>query len=624
MFLHSNLTLRLLSPPALHQYKIIVIVLASVVFILSVASYNTLSTSIRTSPPSLSSENLAQAHVSEKPAISTLFLADANPKTHPVVALIRDAREKFKELVDGQSETLEQAVEKYHIRYGRPPPPRFDKWFELAKKKNSPIIDNYDSIEDLLRPFWGLPPSVIRARAALAPEDRSRRLMGLKIRDGMLANGGGEWTGWVYSELLSMMDPFRRHLPDMDLVLNMLDEPRMVLPAEQIAMLLANVPPRLQPEEIRVLQLKDEFSPIDVDSQRLELEKLKVIFNNFPKQATWSHSKMACPIESPARALYYELEGEQSLDPDSSRTQLGFVVNFTAAADVCANPAFQTMHGFFNGPDSFILMQNLMPIMSQSKISSFSDILFPNFWYFAKSQRGEDKLSGERVDWKDRKGAIYWRGSTTGGYATKGSWKNYHRQRLVDLVHGHGKEPIMMYEKDHDKDRWNLKNSTATLYQDLFDVEFTAVIQCEEAACEEQKKHFHIAEKEPLINARNKKFALDLDGNAFSGRYYALLKSNSVVFKQTIFREWHDERLIPWLHYVPLSMDGTEIFEILRYFTQEGETGDAAAKSIADASKEWMDKALRNDDMQVYLFRLLLEMARVMDENRDRIGFSMA
>ena len=388
----------------------------------------------------------------------------------------------------------------------------------------------------------------------------------------------------------------------MDLVINMLDEPRVVVPGNQMEVLLRSSHlPRVSHHS------RNEFSPVEVGAERMELEMSKVAFNSFPKQATWSHAKMACPMDTPARELYY--------DSESPRT-LGFVSNTTAAADVCGNPAYEALHGFFRGPDSFVLVQNLVPILSQSKPSSFSDILFPNYWYFAKTRSGEDRMQVRK--WEDRKGRLYWRGSTTGGHSTVQSWKHHHRQRFVDLVQS--KDKAEVYEKNDDTTKWRLQNSTADDFHDLFDVRFTAVVQCEAAACAAMKKHYHMAEREPLTNGN--KFLLDMDGNAFSGRYYALLKSGSVIIKQTIFQEWHDERLVPWVHYVPLSMEGTEIFEIMRYFTQEAEEGDEAARRIVDQSREWMGRGLRTEDMQVYLFRLLLELARVMDEDRAVIGYT--
>jgi hypothetical protein len=81
-----------------------------------------------------------------------------------------------------------------------------------------------------------------------------------------------------------------------------------------------------------------------------------------------------------------------------------------------------------------------------------------------------------------------------------------------------------------------------------------------------------------------------------------------LVYKLAIFREWHDEWLKAWVHYIPLSLKGDEYVEAIRYFDQE-EAGRLQAKAIANDGREWSEKVLRNDDLEVWYFRLLLEYA---------------
>ena len=65
------------------------------------------------------------------------------------------------------------------------------------------------------------------------------------------------------------------------------------------------------------------------------------------------------------------------------------------------------------------------------------------------------------------------------------------------------------------------------------------------------------------------KYLLDIDGLGLSGRFYSLMKSKSLVFKCAMFREWHNEWLWPWVHYVPLGLNGSDWFETVRFFAQE-------------------------------------------------------
>ncbi|QSS56853.1 capsular associated protein [Histoplasma capsulatum var. duboisii H88] len=50
--------------------------------------------------------------------------------------------------------------------------------------------------------------------------------------------------------------------------------------------------------------------------------------------------------------------------------------------------------------------------------------------------------------------------------------------------------------------------------------------------------------------------------------------------------------------------------------TREGEF-------IAEEGRKWAEKALRKEDMEIYMFRLLLEWARLTDDKRDQLGFQV-
>jgi hypothetical protein len=42
---------------------------------------------------------------------------------------------------------------------------------------------------------------------------------------------------------------------------------------------------------------------------------------------------------------------------------------------------------------------------------------------------------------------------------------------------------------------------------------------------------------------------------------------------------------------------------------------------IAEEGREWAGKVLRKEDMEIYMFRLLLEWGRVVNDRREEIGF---
>ncbi|KMU82037.1 hypothetical protein CISG_09348 [Coccidioides immitis RMSCC 3703] len=127
-----------------------------------------------------------------------------------------------------------------------------------------------------------------------------------------------------------------------------------------------------------------------------------------------------------------------------------------------------------------------------------------------------------------------------------------------------------------------------------------------------------------------------MDGAGFSGRFLPFLRSRSLPFRTALFRQWLDSRLTPWLHFVPQDLRLHDFYSTLAYFAgareldENGKTRKTIMKAhehegrqIAEEGKKWAEKALRKEDMEIYMFRLLLEWARLTDDRRDELGFSM-
>lgn len=122
------------------------------------------------------------------------------------------------------------------------------------------------------------------------------------------------------------------------------------------------------------------------------------------------------------------------------------------------------------------------------------------------------------------------------------------------------------------------------------------------------------ADKDAPLKSR---LVFDLDGsNGISGRYYKLLASRSAPLKQTLLREWHDDHLLPWLHYIPVSQSMEELPELVFYLTST-EAGQQRAKEIAEQGREWYKRAFREVDLTIYAYRHILELARLQDPERE-------
>jgi hypothetical protein len=491
--------------------------------------------------------------------------SDVKPSLrHPIDDLIRKAQVDFALLVDGQSKSLAEAESEYRKRYMREPPPGFDKWYTYAQTKQSVIIDNFDMIYDDLKPFWHISPQRL-----LESIDHVSGIEDLALRKCGFTNGQyhGQGGGWIVEDLGRLLDEVSQDIPDVEFAFDVVDEPRVV-----ITQAMLDTGGVSKPE-----------------------------FQNERHHSIWGRVTGPCHdtiTKSPQTFIHDH--------------GVPFVQDWYQAKDVCQHPEFQNMHGFFSSPATCLLTDAPIPVLSQAAPTSFGDIMYPSPWYTEKVDQGDYK-DDEDPPWEQKSNTLYWAGSTTGSHSTKGSWRHSHRQRLVQLVQTLN-ETNHRYLKEVKPGAWGSYEAVED-HRDLFDVKLTGIIQCDDEDCEEQKKYFQLTEKEDRSQQFRSRFVFDVDGNSFSGRYYTLLQSRSVVLKQTVLEEWHDERLIPWIHFVPISLSMEELPEVMRYFAED-EGGKRQAKEIADASREWHKAALRKEDFTIYLYRLMLELARIMDPNR--------
>lgn len=531
-----------------------------------------------------------------------------NTKVHPVDQLVRDSEAEFMATLGKQSKTLEDAVTEYKRRYKIPPPPHFDRWHEFAKQKGVQLIDEYDTIYHSLLPFWGMRPATLRARVREALGFGGNNLIGLLIRNGQAAhvNGGQEWQ---QEATIGMMKQFLEFLPDMDLAFNIHDEPRVVVPHDELSRLIELAVGTNMPGAMANSAPRNGFSPRpkDVNSGK-RIDEIKTTrFNVFAHQPTWIPSRLSCSPNSPARGL------DENMAADNLTTyalgDLGFVYNHTAFSDVCNSPSFSATHGFFDRPNAFNVVHDLFPIFSQSKMSSFQDIVYPSPWYwYGKVSYDKEK----DMDWKQKENRLWWVGSTTGGFSRDGGWRRQHRQHMVRVLNAKDNAKILADanaksgKPDQSVPNWQVREVPRVDYKDLIDVHFSHVGQCDPGDCDAQREFFEIVQPADQQDAWKYKYLLDLDGNAFSGRFYAFLQSRSLVFKMAVFREWHEEWIKPWVHYIPLSLRGDDALESVRYLASE-EEGKVQAIRMAEAGSEWAKKVLRNEDFEVWFFRLLLE-----------------
>lgn len=573
---------------------------------------------------------------------------------HPISQLMAEADKAWAMYENSRSTTFRQTVSKYRRKYGRHPPPGFDKWYRFARKKNVHNIDDFEQIMDDLRPFWAIEPKVLRNLAANMWR-RDNGVTGIHIRKHKVVK---ETNGsWRSETLITLINKIAQYLPDMDIAMNRLDQPRVVVPWEDMqAHLKKEVETRRTPPEgfQNFTTGMDELLNITSFEEEPAHTEDPEWFPAHVKQYMET-AKLACPPESHARSNDIP---KADIEARYKNRLGGIITNFNLSSDLCtAGPEIQDMHGFLYSGTTVIPTKRLVPIFGECKVNVNSDILFPANMYWKHDDRYDYDEKHDNLDWEHKLDSMIWRGVTSGGTQTADNWQKMHRQRLVKIVNSTemaNQEVRILTEQPEKKGEFeNFRQFHPSEFAaNHTDVGFTETMNCV-PDCSFYNDVFTMKSTAPFPEQFKQKFLVDIDGHSFSGRWHAFLESKSLGIKATIFREWHDSRLFAWRHFVPMDNRYDDVYSILTYFLgvgrppdQEGHEDayvmrhDAEGKRLANQGREWAKKVLRRDDIevllhknlnhlrllihvcQIYMFRLLLEYARIMDDNRDRIGYA--
>ncbi|CRG90399.1 hypothetical protein PISL3812_07443 [Talaromyces islandicus] len=157
-------------------------------------------------------------------------------QTLPIDILIQNGREQHEMYLNQAkvSNNLKEAVLEYKRRYNQYPPPGFDQWYDFATSRNSPIIDDFDQIYSDLAPFRAYPPHYLRRLTHGLATDSFSDVGAIRIRNGSSrAQEGVKPThAWMVQATMEMLNAFVEYLPDMDILLNLNDEPRVAIPRD--------------------------------------------------------------------------------------------------------------------------------------------------------------------------------------------------------------------------------------------------------------------------------------------------------------------------------------------------------------------------------------------------------
>ncbi|KAL1749086.1 glycosyltransferase family 90 protein [Schizophyllum fasciatum] len=520
-------------------------------------------------------------------------LLHVNPDgPHPIYELISRADAAWESKLARASTTLEQAVREYRRRYHRLPPKGFDAWWQYAQENNVRLPDEYDQIFKDLEPFYGIHP----ADLAAAQRENEAKSYGFTL---------GRESGGP----LVVFPGENQHRPEVDMLLNLLRDVNDILPPDfRIVVSMQDNP--LQPRDYDAAQAAREAA-----SQGTYFRAA-----NLPRTSRhgWAGS---CPADSPG--------GQRAQDvftaPDPQRPK-SFIHDHTRSMDPCYSPHILLAHGQFVSSGSGPAPQApTAPQLAYCSTPLHGDVRMASPYGWVPAPLAGDRAWGEK-----RNERLLWRGSNTGIWqAPERAWRRSQRIRLVRVANElEGVLEVLDAGRGADEAVGEpVGVRKALLNPAVMDVAFAGTPHsCDEAAgtCAEVQRDFEWRAYQTAEQAADYKYILDMDGNAWSGRFKRLMASNSLVFKATIYPEWYADRIQPWVHYIPVQIDLADLHDAVVFFRGDG-VGRGAhedlAKKIAAAGQRWSAEFWRKEDLKAYFVRLLLEHARVMSEDREALSY---
>ncbi|GAA5873960.1 hypothetical protein JCM8547_001588 [Rhodosporidiobolus lusitaniae] len=524
------------------------------------------------------------------------------PAPHPILSLVKRAEMQWNDKVKRQSKSLRDAVHEYRRRYKRNPPRGFEKWWAYAKQNRVILVDEYDQIHRDLEPFWALEPQDLHHRVQVM-QDREESFT-IKVKEGKTTEEGEQAFLRRAKDLSDLVARFSEYVPDVNLTFTRHDQPACQLDYA------------VKERMMELAQTGDYWGLSEFVEQ------------GDSRLSNWA---VGCPPDSPLRQfetkVLEELDDESDETPsddeikaryleaykaDGDAPKRSYIYDHAAAMDICQHPEIMPYHGYTTAPGTD--PGPLVPLFTFAKTNIHSDILVTPLEQYSDTYIGYDP------DWeKKQHNKLMWRGSTTGvNFYVENDWKNSQRARLHFVANDkEGTKNVLWAEGEGaiDEKTYNVDG----LNRAYMDVSFSGgPVQCDPETCELMKQLIDFKDTMGLNEAYQYKYVMDVDGNGWSGRFHRLMSMKACVLKSTLFPEWYGDRIQPWVHYVPVKVDYSDIYDIMTFFrgTPDGLGGhDELARKIGLAGKHWARDHWRKQDMAAYMFRLILEWARLLHRN---------
>jgi len=103
------------------------------------------------------------------------------------------------------------------------------------------------------------------------------------------------------------------------------------------------------------------------------------------------------------------------------------------------------------------------------------------------------------------------------------------------------------------------------------------------------------------------KYLIDIDGlvAATPGCAWRLLSNCAVLKHDSRYTLWFYECLTPWVHYIPIKEDLSDIFQKLQWAKEH----DAKAQQIAENGRRFAQGNIMPEHLYLYCYKVLLKYA---------------
>jgi hypothetical protein len=312
-------------------------------------------------------------------------------------------------------------------------------------------------------------------------------------------------------------------------------------------------------------QIEEDFKPFQKSGITLKMingtmkKKDKILFSKYIKRIQIINGKVHSQDDSPLKLLFENILSIYSV-PDID------IIIYDC--DNIWNPWILTC-----------------PVLGACKMGFPMTVHFPiGFWYVWEKQALTIKKMCENSPWESKTPKIVWRGRNTDAenYNDPKLWTTHRRGKLCFLSQ---KNPELIDAGFTGVNNWHL---AAPLKKDFWKF----FIKKPYSSLDEQIKY---------------KYQICLDGNVstFPGYKWRLL-SNCLVFKHdSKFTLCFEKALKPWVHFVPIKSDLSDIFEKLEWVKSH----DSEAKTIADNSRQFTKENLMPEHVYLYCYKVLLKWA---------------